>query len=151
MHARDTFTQYSRRHKSAVEETINTMSTLNSSDPTEQAEAAAHDGRAGGNKTKSDKQHDGTATAKECYPRRRKRSGDKHKKNRRSNRSKVTAMERLREERLLQESIQRHTRVFSVSRNPEFFVRVEPKDIRGEEDWPEAAHTVSEEEADAED
>ena len=151
MHARDTFTQYSRRHKSAVEETIYTMSTLNSSDPTQQAEAAAHDGRAGGNKTKSDKQHDGTATAKECSPRRRKRSGDKHKKNRRSNRSKVTAMERLREERLLQESIQRHTRVFSVSRNPEFFVRVEPKDIRGEEDWPEAAHTVSEEEADAED
>lgn len=118
---------------------------LCSSDPTGQADSSEI-----GNKTKmmkstenQKKQLDGTATAaaikKECSPQRRKRSGSKHNK----------MAERLRQERLLQESILRHTRVFSVSRNPDFFVRVQHKIIR-EDEWPEAAHTVSEEEADAE-
>ena len=121
-----------------------------SSDQTGQADASEKD-QVGGNKikmTKSTKNQkkqldDGTATAatikKECSPRRRKRSDSKHNK----------ILERLRQERLIQESILRHTRVFTVSRNPEFFVRVQHKNI-GEDEWPEAAHTVSEEEADAE-
>ncbi len=117
-----------------------------SSDSTGQADATDKD-QVGGYKIKmkstqnQTKQHDGAATAattKECSPRRRKRSDNKHK-----------IAERLRQERLIQESILRHTRVFTVHRNPDFFVRVQHENIR-EDEWPEAAHTVSEEEADAE-
>lgn len=121
-----------------------------SSNPTGQAYVSEIH-QVSGNKTKKmkkstenqKKQLDGAATAttikKECSPRRRKRSGNKHNK----------MAERLRQERLIQESILRHTRVFTARRNPDFFVRVEHKNIR-EDEWPEAAHTVSEEEADAE-
>ncbi len=120
-----------------------------SSDPTGQADTSEIH-QVSGNKTKmmqstetQKKQLDATATAatikKECSPRRRKRTGNKHNK----------MAERLRQERLIQESILRHTRVFTVRSNPDFFVRVEHKNIR-EDEWPETAHTVSEEEADAE-
>ena len=77
---------------------------------------------------KSDKQekHDGpaaaatTETTKQSPHRRKRPSNNKHKtkKQRRSS----SRAERLEQERLLQESIRKHTTLLTASRNPELFV-----------------------------
>lgn len=130
------------------------------SNPTDQAAPAPapSDGSQvvdGNNMIKSDKQqeqHDGPAAAAAATetkqsPHRRKRPNDKHntKKQRRSR------AERLEQERLLQESIRKHTRLLTASRNPELFVFVQRREFRDEDDWPTQGgpHTISEEDAES--
>ena len=125
------------------------------SNPTDQAAPApAADSQVvdGNNMIKSDKhqRHDGpaaAATETKQSPHRRKRPSNKHntKKQRRSR------AERLEQERLLQESIRKHTRLLTASRNPELFVLVQRREFRDEDDWPTQGgpHTISEEEAES--
>ena len=124
--------------------TTNMSPTSSSNHPTGQA--AASDGGNEIIKQQQPQQRDGTAAAAKESPRRRKRSGDKHKKktNRRSR------AERLEDERLLQESIRKYTRLLTVRENPEFFVLVQRRDFRELDELPEEPHTISEEEEDAE-
>ena len=104
---------------------------------------------------KSDKQekHDGpaaaaTETTKQSPHRRKRPSNNKHKtkKQRRSS----SRAERLEQERLLQESIRKHTTLLTASRNPELFVFVQRREFRDEDDWPsQGPHTISEQEAES--
>ena len=82
----------------------------------------------------------------------RKRSNDKHKQYCRNERRGVhlSSAERLHEEKLLRESIERHTRLFTFSDNPEFFVLVPRNDFgeEGEEPSEETTHAISDEDSD---
>ena len=105
---------------------------------------------------KSDKQekHDGpaaaatTETTKQSPHRRKRPSNNKHK----TKKQRRSRAERLEQERLLQESIRKHTTLLTASRNPELFVFVQRREFRDEDDdWPssQGPHTISEEEAES--